>query len=163
MDQWQLTTILLAGNRYHTYVHTYVCTLQVTPADVLITFILCDSSARMERECVQIQWSMGAMDHKILQVWQEVWWMGQDAYNIPDRWTQVVATITVHQKLSLLIYHNYIHTGDLYDQPYLISKQAQFVVWAIGPRATEDSMRNLVFFHTEYPRNGGYLPHLCIL
>ena len=38
------------------------------------------------------------------------------------------------------------------DRAFLINGQSQFLVWAIGPRAT---VRDLAFFHTEYPRNGG--------
>ena len=48
-----------------------------------------------------------------------------------------------------------MHTDDSNDRPYLVNNQTQFVAWAYGPRATEEGLRDLVFFHTEYPRNGG--------
>ena len=41
------------------------------------------------------------------------------------------------------------------DRSFLINGQSQFIVWAYGPRAVEESLRNLAFFHIEYPRNGG--------
>ena len=49
----------------------------------------------------------------------------------------------------------YKYTDDSNDRPYLINNQTQFVAWAYGPRATEEGLRDLAFFHTEYPRNGG--------
>ena len=65
----------------------------------------------------------------------------------------------------------YIYTDDSNDQPYLVNNQTQFVAWAYGPRATEEGLRDLAFFHTEYPRNGSNyfqsiqlvytLPHNC--
>ena len=58
----------------------------------------------------------------------------------------------------------YIYIDDVYDRPYLINNQTQFVAWAYGPRATEEGLRDLAFFHTEYPRNGGsYIPYLLII
>ena len=48
-----------------------------------------------------------------------------------------------------------VHTGDSNDRPYLVNNQTQFIAWAYGPRATEEGLRDLAFFHTEYPRNGG--------
>ena len=41
------------------------------------------------------------------------------------------------------------------DRPYLVNNQTQFVAWALGPRATEEGLRDLAFFHTEFPQNGG--------
>ena len=48
-----------------------------------------------------------------------------------------------------------MYTDDVYDRSYLINNQTQFVVWAYGPRATEEGLKDLAFFHSEYPRNGG--------
>ena len=39
---------------------------------------------------------------------------------------------------------------DIYDRPYLVNNQTQFVAWAYGPRATEEGLRDLAFFHTEF-------------
>jgi len=50
---------------------------------------------------------------------------------------------------------NTVISGDSRDQAYLINNQAQYVAWALGPRAAEEGLRNLAFFHTEWPRNGG--------
>ena len=41
------------------------------------------------------------------------------------------------------------------DRSFLINGQSQFLVWAYGPRAVEEGLRDLAFFHIEYPRNGG--------
>ena len=51
----------------------------------------------------------------------------------------------------------YIAADDPNDRSFLINGQSQFLVWAYGPRAVEveESLRNLAFFHIEYPRNGG--------
>ena len=62
-----------------------------------------------------------------------------------------------------LLYTKYIYLtfidiciiDDIYDRPYLVNNQTQFVAWAYGPRATEEGLRDLAFFHTEWPRNGG--------
>ena len=59
------------------------------------------------------------------------------------------------------VYKGFINTAvctyldDSNDQSYLINNQTQFVAWALGPRATEEGLRDLAFFHTEYPRDGG--------
>ena len=49
------------------------------------------------------------------------------------------------------------HIGDSNDRSYLVSNQTQFVAWAIGPRATEEGLRDLAFFHTEWPNGNGIL------
>ena len=49
----------------------------------------------------------------------------------------------------------YVLADDSNDRPYLVNNQTQFVVWALGPRATEEGLKDLAFFHTEFPRNGG--------
>ena len=59
-----------------------------------------------------------------------------------------------------IVYSIYMHTGDSNDRPYLVNNQTQFVAWAYGPRATEEGLRDLAFFHTEYPRNS--MPVLAI-
>ena len=43
-------------------------------------------------------------------------------------------------------------SGDPYDRPYLVNNETQFVAWALGPRATEEGLKDLAFFHTEFPR-----------
>ena len=48
-----------------------------------------------------------------------------------------------------------ILVDDSNDRPYLVNNQTQFLAWALGPRATEEGLRDLAFFHTEFPRNGG--------
>ena len=48
-----------------------------------------------------------------------------------------------------------IIVDDSNDRSFLINGQSQFLVWGIGPRAVEEGLRDLAFFHTEYPRNGG--------
>ena len=53
--------------------------------------------------------------------------------------------------------------GDPYDRPYLVNNQTQFVAWALGPRATEEGLRDLAFFHTEFPRNGGVQFSMAVL
>lgn len=54
----------------------------------------------------------------------------------------------------------YVVADSEHDLPVL-ANQSQFIAWAIGPRATEEGLGNLAFFHTEYPRNGGTI--LCEL
>ena len=54
----------------------------------------------------------------------------------------------VSQSSAILI----VCLDDLYDRPYLVNNQTQFVAWAYGPRATEEGLRDLAFFHTEFPR-----------
>ena len=46
-------------------------------------------------------------------------------------------------------------TGDAENDRTILADQSQFIVWAYGPRADEEGLRNLALFHTEYPRNGG--------
>lgn len=57
--------------------------------------------------------------------------------------------------MFILYYAHDNYIDDLNDLPYLVNNETQFVAWAIGPRATEEGLRDLAFFHTEYPRNGG--------
>ena len=69
--------------------------------------------------------------------------------------------ITEHRYIVVvaILFILYMHTGDSNDRSYLINNQTQFVAWAYGPRATEEGLRDLAFFHTEYPRNGGIRPY----
>ena len=56
----------------------------------------------------------------------------------------------------LLWWPVYVHTaGDSEHDIPILTYQSQFIAWAIGPRATEEGLGGLAFFHTEYPRNGG--------
>ena len=66
---------------------------------------------------------------------------------------KLISTNNLDWLLGCLFY--IMHTGDSNDRPYLVNNQTQFVAWAYGPRATEEGLRDLAFFHTEYPRNGG--------
>ena len=50
---------------------------------------------------------------------------------------------------------SYVTIDDPNDRSFLLNGQSQFLAWAYGPRAVEESLRNLAFFHIEYPRNGG--------
>ena len=50
-------------------------------------------------------------------------------------------------------------TGDAENDRPILADQSQFIVWAYGPRADEEGLRNLALFHTEYPRNGGECMH----
>ena len=58
-------------------------------------------------------------------------------------------TVSVYDVVIIII------SADSRDLPYLINNQTQFIAWALGPRAAEEGLRNLAFFHTEYPRDGG--------
>ena len=53
-----------------------------------------------------------------------------------------------------------IPSDDRNDQSFLINGQSQFLAWAYGPRATEEGLMNLAFFHTEFPRNEGTSLHV---
>ena len=64
----------------------------------------------------------------------------------------ICAIIHIRALLLILLY---ICIDDIYDRPYLINNQTQFVAWAYGPRATEEGLRDLAFFHTEYSRKEG--------
>lgn len=68
--------------------------------------------------------------------------------------TSIVLIVSFVAHIAIYIF---TCTGDSNDLPYLVNDQTQFVVWALGPRATEEGLRDLAFFHTEYPRNGGSL------
>ena len=57
----------------------------------------------------------------------------------------------------------YVLVDDSNDRPYLVNNQTQFLAWALGPRATEEGLRDLAFFHTEYPRNGGVQSNMAVL
>ena len=54
-----------------------------------------------------------------------------------------------------LIFYVLVYTTDdsAHDLP-ILANQSQYIAWAIGPRAVEEGLGNLAFFHTEYPRNG---------
>ena len=63
---------------------------------------------------------------------------------------------------------NIIDDSD-HDLPIMTSG-SQYIAWAIGPRATEQGLGNLAFFHSEYPRNGmavccvnSVLPYMTII
>ena len=60
-------------------------------------------------------------------------------------------------RMTLFILRSYMYIGDLSDRPYFVNNQTQFLAWALGPRATEEGLRDLAFYHTEIPRNGGSL------
>ena len=86
----------------------------------------------------------------------------QDVVNVTGIAVGGMRCIEYTRSLNTSIYHCsyyvyclYMHTGDSNDLPYLVNNQTQFVAWAYGPRATEEGLRDLAFFHTEYPRNGG--------
>ena len=57
--------------------------------------------------------------------------------------------------MSFIVNKYFIATDDPNDRSFLINGQSQFLVWAYGPRAVEEGLRDLAFFHIEYPRNGG--------
>ena len=57
----------------------------------------------------------------------------------------------------------YVLAEDSNDRPYLVNNQTQFLAWALGPRATEEGLRDLAFFHSEFPRNGGVQYSMAVL
>ena len=57
--------------------------------------------------------------------------------------------------MSFIVNKYFTAADDPNDRSFLINGQSQFLVWAYGPRAVEEGLRDLAFFHIEYPRNGG--------
>ena len=147
-----LTTTLLAG-----------CRLVITR----LLFTCCDLCM-----CVQCRGGQGVCPDTLITEQtgtQDVTMIAGDVTN-DQRCVEYQRPLNSSTQLQLLLMYCVrvlgtivLITGDPLDRNYLINRQSQFVVWAIGPRATEEGLMNLAFFHTEYPRNGGELLYqLCV-